>query len=191
MEYLEYIKIEKKVRKILILGSGAVGKTSLTKVLKTNIPTKEMGDNCEYHRTLFVEIDQFKTANKDGTFQVFDLAGQLDLPIHATRDTARFAFSGVDLVCFVLANDNVQSLMDLNEWVNITKEYYNNAKISVPPFILIKNKMDLNCAYDDTLVDFIKPNFEAYFEISCFDGKGINDLRQWFDDFYTLCNTQK
>ena len=81
MEYLEYVKLYKKIRKILILGSGAVGKTSLTKVLKSQVPLKDMNGNCDYNRTLFVEIDQFKTDNQVGTFQVFDLAGQLSLPI--------------------------------------------------------------------------------------------------------------
>jgi len=191
MEYLEYIKIAKKIRKILILGSGAVGKTSLTKVLKNEIPLKDMNGYCDYHRTLFVEIEQFKTENNNGTFQLFDLAGQLDLPFHATRDTARFTFSAVDLICFVLASDNTQSLIDLNEWVNITKNYYNKAKVEVPPFILIKNKIDLENNIDDSLLEFVMPNFKAYFEISCFDGKGIDELKKWFNEFYNECNLEK
>ncbi|MBN1330141.1 MAG: GTPase domain-containing protein [Candidatus Heimdallarchaeota archaeon] len=191
MEYLEYIKLAKKIRKILILGSGAVGKTSLTKVLKNEIPLKDTGGCCDYHRTLFVEIEQFKTENDDGTFQLFDLAGQLDLPFHATRDTARFTFSAADLICFVLASDNTQSLIDLNEWVTITKNYYNKAKKETPPFILIKNKVDLENNIDDSLLECIMPNFKAYFEISCYDGKGISELKKWFNEFYTEYDPKK
>ena len=124
MEHLEYVKATKKIRKILILGSGAVGKTSLTKVLKLEKSLQDMNGDCDYQRTLFVEIDQFKTNDNTGTFQVLDLAGQLNLPIHGTRDTARFVFNAVDLICYVFANDNAQSLIELGEWVSIVNEYY-------------------------------------------------------------------
>lgn len=188
MEYLDYIKYKKKIRKILILGSGAVGKTSLTKLLRNEIPLKDMEGSCDYHRTLFIEIEQFKTEDNQGTFQLFDLAGQLDLPIHATRDSARFTFNAVDLICFVLASNNVQSFMDLNDWVNLTKGYYNEANIEIPPFILVKNKVDLENAIDDSLLDFIMPNFKAYFEVSCFNGKGITELKKWFNEFFDEYN---
>ena len=188
MEYLEYVKLYKRIRKILILGSGAVGKTSLTKVLKSQVPLKEMNGNCDYNRTLFVEIDQFKTDNEVGTFQVFDLAGQLSLPIHATRDTARFAFNAVDLICYVFSTNNTQSLIELNEWANIVSNYYKQINVNIPPSILIKNKIDLESLIDDSLLDHIKPSMKAYFEISCYDGIGINDLKQWFNDFYDECS---
>ena len=184
MEYLEYVKLYKKIRKILILGSGAVGKTSLTKVLKSQVPLKDMDGDCDYKRTLFVEIDQFKTENKEGTFQVIDLAGQLGLPIHATRDSARFAFNAVDLICYVFATDNIQSLIELNEWSNIVKDYYSSIKTNTPPVILIRNKMDLKSLIDDSLLEHIKPEMKAYFEVSCFDGQGIDNLKQWFNSFF-------
>lgn len=188
MEYLEYVKLYKRIRKILILGSGAVGKTSLTKVLKSQVPLKDMNGSCDYNRTLFVEIDQFKTENDVGTFQVFDLAGQLSLPIHATRDTARFAFNAVDLICYVFASDNTQSLIELNEWSTIVSNYYKQINSDVPPSILIRNKMDLESLVDNSLLAHIKPTMKAYFEVSCYDGKGINDLKLWFDEFYDECS---
>ncbi len=190
MDYLEYVKSFKKIRKILILGSGAVGKTSLTKVLKSKLPLKDMNGDCNYNRTLFVEIDQFKTEDKNGTFQVVDLAGQLELPIHATRDTPKLAFSAVDLICFVFAKDNAQSLLDLNQWVNIANNYYNETNLKIPPFIVIKNKMDQESNIDDSLLDILKPRLKGYFEISCFDGKGVNELKKWFSEFFNECNNK-
>ena len=142
MEYLEYVKLYKKIRKILVLGSGAVGKTSLTKVLKSQIPLKDMEGDCDYKRTLFVEIDQFKTEDKTGTFQVIDLAGQLGLPIHATRDNPRFVFNAVDLICYVFATDNAQSLIDLSEWVGIVNVFNNKRNEEVQLFILLRKKVD-------------------------------------------------
>ncbi len=188
MEYLEFVKSFKKIRKILILGSGAVGKTSLTKVLKSELPLKDMNGDCDYNRTLFVEIDQFKTKDKKGTFQVIDLAGQLGLPIHATRDTPKLAFSAVDLICFVFSKDNAQSLIDLNQWVNITNNYYQKTNSKVPPFILIKNKMDLENNIDDSLVELMMSSIKGYFEISCYDGKGVEELKKWFSEFFIECN---
>jgi len=188
MEHLEYVKATKKIRKILILGSGAVGKTSLTKVLKLEKSLQDMNGDCDYQRTLFVEIDQFKTNDNTGTFQVLDLAGQLNLPIHGTRDTSRFVFNAVDLICYVFANDNAQSLIELGEWVSIVNEYYSKNNLSIPPFILIKNKIDLESSIDTFLLKQISSNVNGYFEISCFNGIGISKLKDWFNEFFFNCN---
>ncbi|NHJ47538.1 MAG: GTPase domain-containing protein [Asgard group archaeon] len=187
MEYLEYVKLHKKIRKILILGSGAVGKTSLTKVLKSQIPLKDTNGDCDYNRTLFVEIDQFKTDDDIGTFQVIDLAGQLGLPIHATRDSPKFVFNAVDLICYVFATDNVQSLIDLSEWVEIVNNFYSIRKLDTPPFILIRNKVDLESFIDNSLLENIMSDLRAYFEVSCYDGQGIDQLKQWFNVFFKEC----
>lgn len=183
------MKYQKKVRKILILGSGAVGKTSLTKVIKTQTPLKELDEDCHYKRTLFVEIDQFKTVDATGTFQVVDLAGQLNLPIHGTRDTTRFVFNAVDLICYVFATDNTQSLIDLNEWVSLVRNYYKEKQMKEPPSILIKNKIDLESSIDDSLLELLKMDLKAYFEVSCYNGVGIDKLKQWFDVFFHECNS--
>ena len=66
--------------------------------------------------------------------------------------------------------------------------YYKSIKKSSPPFILIKNKIDLKSLIDDSLVDHIKPKLKAYFEISCYDGQGIDDLKQWFNEFFNECD---
>jgi len=189
LDFLEAVKYQKKIRKILILGSGAVGKTSLTKVIKTQTPLKELDDDCGYKRTLFVEIDQFKTDDATGTFQVVDLAGQLNLPIHGTRDTTRFVFNAVDLICYVFATDNTQSLIDLNEWVTLVRNYYKEKQMKAPPSILIKNKIDLESSIDDSLLELLKMDLKAYFEVSCYNGAGIDKLKRWFDEFFYECNS--
>ncbi|MBD3190360.1 MAG: GTP-binding protein [Candidatus Heimdallarchaeota archaeon] len=189
LEYLEYVKLEKQIRKILVIGSGAVGKTSLIKVLKTNKPLKEF-DEChlEYNRTLFLEIEEIKTEDRKGTFQLLDLAGQLDLPIHASRDIPRFAFGAVDLILFVFANDNAQSLLDIQEWVEIVNNYYQSTNLDPPIGILINNKTDLECSFDESLIELIKPQMAGYFCLSCFDGEGIANLKEWLDEFFLECN---
>jgi small GTP-binding protein len=169
-----------------LAGSGAVGKTSLLKVLKGNIPLQSCDESLEYHRTLFLECEQLKTEQYQGIFQVYDIAGQLDLPIHAIRDTPRTVLGKVDLVLLIFANNNVQTLLDIQEWFQLIKEYYEKNNESYPSFILVNNKMDLDRTFDMELIETVKEqeDIKEYFEISCLNGEGISNLKKWLEESY-------
>ena len=186
MSFLDYIKEKQSLRKLIVIGSGAVGKTSLIKVLKANKPLIEFEENFEYHRTLFLELEQIETMNGNGVFQIFDLAGQLNLPIHASRDIPRCAFGQVDLVLLFFASDNTQSLLDLQQWINLMQEYYIGVKEALPPFVLVKNKNDLENSFDESLLNILKglEEIKNYFEISCLTGEGVEDLKNWITNYF-------
>jgi small GTP-binding protein len=176
---------ESRVRKILVAGSGAVGKTTLLQVLKDNKPLEITDISQEYHRTPFlnletVSIERIGGTGSKGIFLMVDVAGQLDLPIHALRDFSNIALGSVELVILIFSSDNLQSMLDLKDWVSIVKTQHRGD----PPlrFVLIKNKCDLDNCIDPSMVEQFmesEPLTVAYFEISCKDGAGLEELQQW------------
>jgi len=187
---LEEIKRVHRIRKILVAGSGAVGKTSLVRVLKESKSLGELSDeDLEYHRTLFLDLEVIDAANLSqddvvGKLQVVDIAGQLDLPIHAVRDAQKVALNSLDAVVLIFAQDNLQSLLDLNDWLELLDTYYDEyPEVQKPEYILIRNKADLIGSFDSGLVEILresKPHSMEYFETSCLTGKGLDELRTWF-----------
>ena len=56
--FLDQLKKKRRIRKILVAGSGAVGKTSLVRVLKERKTLNEiLEEGLEYHRTLFIDLE--------------------------------------------------------------------------------------------------------------------------------------
>jgi small GTP-binding protein len=185
---INYIKQKRKIRKILIAGSGATGKTSLVKVLKTGTSLSNMEANLEYHRTLYLQLEKIFAGKNGGIFQLYDVAGQLDLPIHAFRDTAKLTFGNVDIVILVFANDNIQSLLDIERWLSLVDEYYKTENATKkPPFVLINNKTDLEAAADNSLISSIvdqQNDIIKYFELSCLTGKGVYEFKTWIAEYF-------
>jgi small GTP-binding protein len=176
---------ESRVTKILIAGSGAVGKTTLLQVLKDNKPLEIADISQEYHRTPFLNLETISVERIGGTgskgiFLMVDVAGQLDLPIHALRDFSNIALGSVELVILIFSADSLQSMLDLKDWISIVKTQHRGD----PPlrFVLIKNKCDLDNCIDHSLVEQFmesEPLTDAYFEISCKNGAGLEELQQW------------
>ncbi|MHA2030771.1 MAG: Rab family GTPase [Candidatus Kariarchaeaceae archaeon] len=192
MNLSSFIKKRRKLKKILFLGSGAVGKTTLLNVLKNDTLLSEETANKEYQRTLFFTFETIEAANltnldTDGKFQLYDLAGQLDLPIHATRDIAETVLGSVDLIAFIFAADSLQSLFDIEQWLKIIDEFNLRAQrdLSSTSFVLIKNKSDIHSYIDEMIIQSI-PNhdkrFLKYFQVSCLTGQGLKEFKKWLVD---------
>ncbi|MGY5879243.1 MAG: GTPase domain-containing protein [Candidatus Thorarchaeota archaeon] len=176
-----------QVTKALVAGSGAVGKTTLVRVLKDGQPLNESNTVQEYHRTPFIELETIKVERIGGTgskgiYLLVDVAGQLDLPIHALRDLSKLALGGVELVILVFSAEDIQSLLDLKDWVSLIKTQYKEVPGKTLRFVLIMNKCDLGSCIDSELVSrFIEsePMISEYFELSCTSGEGISELQSW------------
>ncbi len=185
------VQPEAGVTKILVAGSGAVGKTSLLQVLKDNKPLEIANISQEYHRTPFLNLETISVERIGGTgskgiFLMVDVAGQLDLPIHALRDFSNIALGSVEIVMLIFAADDLQSILDLKDWVSIIKTQRRNDRPL--RFVLIKNKCDLDNCIDKSLVDqFVEsePLTVAYFEISCMNGVGLDELQRWLAETTT------
>ena len=179
-----------QVTKALVAGSGAVGKTTLVRVLRDNQPLNESNVTQEYHRTPFLELETVKVERIGGTgskgiYLLVDVAGQLDLPIHALRDLSKLALGGVELVILVFSAEDVQSLLDLKDWVSLIKTQYKEVPDKTLKFVLVMNKCDLGSCIDSELVArFIEsePMIAEYFELSCANGDGIPELQSWLVD---------
>lgn len=187
--YIERIKRRAGIKKMLVAGTGAVGKTSLLTVLKERRCLQDLVDNdCEYHRTLFFDMEVIPASHLvneslTGVFQMVDISGQLELPIHAIRDLSRTALGGVDLVMLVFANDNLQSLIDLSKWLDLLESYYaQQDKYCAPKYVLVRNKCDLFTTVDDGLIHAMlegNSRIETFFEVSCLTGEGLSEMRTW------------
>ena len=82
-QVIHTIKLKNTFKKIVIVGSGAVGKTSLLKIL-TESDDSNFVLETNYERTPFMNIDS-KKIEKDGDhlighLQFYDLAGQKIFP---------------------------------------------------------------------------------------------------------------
>ncbi|MHA1770391.1 MAG: GTPase domain-containing protein [Candidatus Thorarchaeota archaeon] len=185
---LDQMKQRRQIQKMLLAGSGAVGKTTLLNVLKHGVLDETV---TKYHRTLFFEIESLQMSdltkeNHVGSYQVIDVAGQVDQPVHPFRDAERLAFGGVDLVLLVFSSDDLQSLMDIEKWMGLINDgsstYQHGAQ---PQYLLIRNKVDLPDSFDQELVDILlknMPQIQGYFETSCVTGEGLDELRRWLID---------
>ena len=176
-----------RVTKALVAGSGAVGKTTLVKVLKEHKSLGKSNHTHEYHRTPFLELETVKVERVGGTgssgiYLLVDVAGQLDLPIHALRDFSRLALGSVELVFLIFSADNIQSLLDLKDWVSLIKTQYKEIPGKTLQFVLIQNKCDLGGCIDPGLISKFmesEPLVTMYFEVSCMSGEGIPELQSW------------
>jgi GTPase SAR1 family protein len=176
-----------EVTKILVAGSGAVGKTTLVKALKSGLSLEGKGSEQEYHRTPFLELETIKAQDLGSgesslVLLMVDVAGQLDSPIHAIRDLSKIAIKNVNLVLLLFAADNLQSLLDLKEWVMLVKTQTLEYSDNPPRFVVVMNKNDLDWNIDPILVErFIEsePLIVNYFGISCKTGQGLKEFSEW------------
>ena len=193
MNLSSFIKKRRKLKKILFLGSGAVGKTTLLNVLKSDTLLSESTANKEYQRTLFFTFETIEAANlanldTEGKFQLYDLAGQLDLPIHATRDIAETVLGSVDLIVFIFSTDSLQSLFDIEQWLKIIDEFNlrANRDLSSSSFILVKNKADMESSINEAIIKSIldyDKRFLKYFQVSCLTGQNLKEFKEWLVDY--------
>ena len=181
---ITHIKGIHRVKKVLITGSGAVGKTSFLSVLSKKKFLKDIPES-EYKRTLFINFDHVSVTDNTGKvighLQVQDLAGQLSLPIHALKDFVSQTLGATDLIIIIFANDNLQSFLDLEQWFKLMNQGLEKLKIQ-PDFVLIRNKIDLINTIDLSLITSlmeVDKRIKKYFEVSCVTGEGFDLLYQW------------
>lgn len=176
-------------------GSGGVGKTSIVKALYEGKSLEELidqGIDLSYHRTLYLNLITIQSSklvesfDQGGQLIFYDLAGQLNQPLHAIRDTADSTMGAVDLIMLVFDGTNVQSLFELAEWITIIKSIYvTNDKF--PDLILIKNKIELQSNIgDDMIQSFVESEIKIvkYFAVSTMKGQGFPEMQQWLIDYF-------
>ena len=130
--------------KIILIGDGSVGKTSIRK--------RYLGDGfpIQYLPTLGADfsVKNETIGREEVSFQIWDLAGQ---PVFETiRKMYYRGARGAFIVCDV---NNAESVMNIHNWVD---ELWRNNGNGPIPFVILGNKIDLRyngeyCIPDQTL----------------------------------------
>ena len=124
------------ILKVAVLGLGSVGKTTISKGF-----TGEMIDPNEISMTKGVDITIKRMAQHDKavTLQIWDFAGQKQF-----RFMIDVFLRGVKGVMYVYDVTDIETLLDLNEFVELTRNYLKNHYYPKIPEILVGNKLDLD-----------------------------------------------
>ncbi|NHJ49679.1 MAG: GTP-binding protein [Asgard group archaeon] len=152
--------------KVLIIGDGAVGKTSIC----NHITTQEFFS--DYHLTVGCDffIKRIYINNISVTMQIFDVGGQ----DHFARMRSAFAggAKGLFLAFDVTRRD---SLFNLESWISTIDEEIETKA----PRVLISTKSDLKTeaeVWDDDIEDIKqKLKIDAYFDTSSLTGNGVKE----------------
>ena len=149
--------------KVLIVGDGAVGKTSIC----THITTQEFF--ADYHLTVGCDffIKRLYVNNISVTLQIFDIGGQ----DHFARMRSAFAdgAKGIFLAFDVTRRDSFYSL---ENWINSVQEGLDPKA----PKVLIATKSDLKAeaeVWKDDVESFDGISIDAYFDTSSLTGDGV------------------
>ena len=158
--------LEEAFFKVLIVGDGAVGKTSIC----THITTQEFFS--DYRLTVGCDffIKRIMVNNVSVTLQLFDTGGQ----DHFAKLRAAFAggAKGVFLAFDVTRRD---SFYNLEEWLKSIKDEIDPRA----PMVLLGTKSDLNSEAEIWDEDITKMKemmtIDAYFNTSSYTGEGVMD----------------
>jgi internalin A len=151
--------------KLILVGQGSVGKTSLIKrIVENNFNEKET-------KTEGIEIYKWKVRSSVGkkiSLNIWDFGGQEIM--HATH---QFFLTKRTLYVLVLDSRISQEENRLEYWLMIIQSFGGTA-----PIILVGNKIDQQpLDIDKTGLQKKYPQIKAILETSCADGRGIDDLR--------------
>lgn len=159
---------------VTILGDGAVGKTTLVKLLMNN--EYNIAD-LKTKRTPFLEIETLKI--KKEKLLVYDLAGQDNLA-HPLRVLEDQVLGHASLIIFAFALDRFASLAKLGNWYTPIKNYYNKKNKPLPKMILVGTKADQVRKLDQSLIDKVlsSTNINEYIPTSSVSGEGLPELKE-------------
>jgi small GTP-binding protein len=159
--------------KLLIVGNGEVGKTTLMKKLKDNQFNVEIGKEPSTHGINIVPWEltcRFKQNNTETVkINFWDFGGQ-DI-YHATH---QFFLTKRSLYLFVWEARKEEESRSFDYWLNIIKLLSANS-----PVIVVMNKYDLRSKLIDEASFKEKfTNIVSFLQVSCVTGKGIPDLTE-------------
>lgn len=160
------MSVQEFATKLILIGDGRVGKTSLCSHLRTQrIPGT-------YDLTVGVNIEVHQTSLKGASVKLvmWDLAGQERFS--CVRSDFYYG-SRVALIVFDLQNRG--SFFDVKHWIRELKRHSPST-----PFIIVGNKTDLHKreVSKEEAENLAREFFAPYFETSALKGENVNELFQ-------------
>jgi len=173
--FLHYLKQEKQILRISVLGDGAVGKTTL---IQSIINSVDDGDSKqETSRTPFMEIE---TWIHDGiSIQAYDLAGQRTEGAHPVDLLPDQIFGHIDIILLVFSLHRYESFSNLDTWMQLIAKQIETSDNGMPNFLLIGNKSDKEQRIDDSLIESVvssNQGISKFLKTSAQNGAGIDQL---------------
>ena len=124
------------ILKIAVLGLGSVGKTTISKSYSGELLDPEQ---ISMTKGVDITVKRIIHGNKTITLQIWDFAGQKQF-----RFMIDVFLRGVKGVIYVYDVTDIETLFDLSEFVNLTRNYLSNHFYPEVPEILVGNKLDLD-----------------------------------------------
>lgn len=143
---------ESKQFKVIIVGDGAVGKTSLARRFASDTFA------LEYKQTIGLDFFAEKVALPDGTevcMQIWDIGGQSI----GSKMMQNYLF-GAHAIVLVYDITNYDSFQNLEDWLRLVRRAYPDGA-TMPQLALVGNKMDLahlRCVTNNAHVGFSREN---------------------------------
>jgi small GTP-binding protein len=151
--------------KVILIGHGAVGKTSLvSQLIDRNFKSDET-------KTEGIDIRHWQIAAREGTvkLRVWDFGGQEIM--HATH---QFFLTERSLYLLVLNARKDEGNNDVEYWLKIIESFGKDA-----PVLIIANKSDEHpLKLNRRHLQEKYPNIQGFFETSCKTGLGVDELRK-------------
>ena len=151
--------------KVILIGHGAVGKTSLVRqLIERNFKPDET-------KTEGIDIRHWQITAREETvkLRVWDFGGQEIM--HATH---QFFLTERSLYLLVLNARKDEGNNDVEYWLKIIESFGKDA-----PVLIIANKSDEHpLKLNRRHLQEKYPNIQGFFETSCKTGLGIDDLRE-------------
>jgi small GTP-binding protein len=124
------------ILKIAVLGLGSVGKTTISKNFSGELSDP---DQISMTKGVDITVKRIIYQNRTITLQIWDFAGQKQF-----RFMIDVFLRGVKGVMYVYDVTDIETLIYLNEFVDLTRNYLTTHLYPKIPEILIGNKLDLD-----------------------------------------------
>ncbi|OLS25620.1 MAG: GTPase KRas precursor [Candidatus Heimdallarchaeota archaeon LC_3] len=178
----DQVGIVSQVIKMVILGDGAVGKTTLIKAIENSVTSfgKNSQASDKTERTIFIDFHVVpSTSESPVIYSIWDLQGQRQVACHPIELTPHSILGGASIVVFAFAMNDTQSFENLfssDGWYDITHEKIERENI---PIIFVGNKCDMNQVVIPEAAEKIckrHPTFKSFIMTSAITGEGIEEL---------------
>lgn len=161
--------------KLMLVGRGEAGKTSVSRALRGEAFDKEQRE------TPGIEIKDWKLVCPGGdpvTVHLWDLAGQ-----EITHETHRYFLTERSLYLVVLDGRSGQQMEDADYWLKHVKQYGSKGD-EVSPVIVVLNKWESPGPYEVEKRRLQRefPNIRAFVNTDCATDHGIAALRETISD---------